>query len=363
MKPRTPTIDQRRQELVAKKAQSQVQSKMLQAVAAGRRALDMKFLRYALSNGQRGMIENAVSTAFAKVEDRKDTLVKAVRGVVVDGGGAAARSLGVMRTAGGAGSGNFGHGGRPGEVGGSAEDSSPPVSVEKTSAEFNSKLYSDMNSFIAGKSTIGMGLKESGAYSLIRAMKEDNQSAFTMAREMEKVSSREATLDAFGTQVQWLQAGVFESSKELDAASGKLSGDQQRAYETRAAVHQELFSRDHPDLIDAEGNVTLYRGVTGPQAKQLEEGKDVSLVVRSLSSWTLSKRDAQGFAERLNATGRATKYGALLEAKVHLRDVWSVPREYGPQPAMRYADDRHEVVVRARSGSVASRVLWSKGLK
>jgi hypothetical protein len=120
--PRTPTIDQRRQELVAKKAQSQVQSKMLQAVAAGRRALDMKFLRYALANGQRGMIENAVSTAFAKVEDRKDTITKVVRGVVVDGGGAAARSLGVMRIAGGAGSGNFGHGGRPGEVGGSSTE-------------------------------------------------------------------------------------------------------------------------------------------------------------------------------------------------------------------------------------------------
>ncbi|MCR4301808.1 MAG: phage minor head protein [Sulfuricaulis sp.] len=88
------------------------------AFAMGRRAVDRDALRAAgnPTAARRAMAGAAEAVRAALL----DVLPSALRKALAAGGGAGAAALRKLRAAGGPGSGNFGHAGRPGEVGGSA---------------------------------------------------------------------------------------------------------------------------------------------------------------------------------------------------------------------------------------------------
>lgn len=125
---RKPSLAQLRIDSVAKKREASLTGRLLSAFRRARRALSAKLLTHAASTGAQTMVEFEVGKAFGELERKTlPEVARELRKTVVAGGEAAARSihlhgvpLGTSRAAGGPGSGNFGHEGRPGEVGGSA---------------------------------------------------------------------------------------------------------------------------------------------------------------------------------------------------------------------------------------------------
>jgi hypothetical protein len=138
---RKPSLAQLRIDSVAKKHEASMTGRLLSAIKRVKRALSQKLLTYAVGTGHQGTVESEVSKAFGELERvAAQPLAKELKKTMIAGGDAAARSIhlhGVplkARNAGGPGSGYFGHGGRPGEVGGSSGEGESSVSSSGSSS-------------------------------------------------------------------------------------------------------------------------------------------------------------------------------------------------------------------------------------
>lgn len=186
---------------------------------------------------------------------------------------------------------------------------------------------------------------------------EIGDTSFAMAEHVEERSSRAAALSSIESQMAW-GTNFAGAAKEWQAAE-KLGGSGSKGLAARSAVKEspplsddevsafrarqeftQVYVRDQfAGKIDAEGNIELYRGVSGSQGRKIREagGQEVDLAVHSLSSFTLSRRDAEDFARGKN--------GVVLKVKVPVKDLWSAPRMTSPHQVIRFSEDSGELVV------------------
>jgi outer membrane biosynthesis protein TonB len=107
------------------------------------------------------------------------------------------------------------------------------------------------------------------------------------------------------------ESGKMDASKDAIAdftkALEKPNSWARMKYEaTQATIRADMKRLQKEGIMDAEGYVTLYRGVRGKQAKSLKGQSEVDLEVRGLSSWSDSAKCANKFSDE-NQVVLATK--------------------------------------------------------
>lgn len=138
---------------------------------------------------------------------------------------------------------------------------------------------------------------------------------------------------------------AFEDPERFTSEERKktrpLEAKEQKAFEARRQFVQEYFRKKYGD------EVTVYRGIRGPQAKKIKENygakDEIDLPVYGLSSWSVSPGAASDFA----MTGKASRQkftGVVVKTTIKPEDVWLLPREVGPTDVIRFSEDRGEIV-------------------
>lgn len=192
-----------------------------------------------------------------------------------------------------------------------------------------------------------------------------------------------AALSVLGSQENWAhnpqspyeQAGAVAMGATADKKTSTelpvLSPAEKRAFAARTAFHQQIFRREYP-----AGKV-MYRGVSGILARKIKlevdrqkldqradggpnHGNWAQMSASPASSWTESRYTAEKFASGSTAAGmmgrQGRKKGVVMQMVVRAEDVFMMPRRAGATSPIRYVEDRDEVVVLNRGGSLISRI-------
>lgn len=177
------------------------------------------------------------------------------------------------------------------------------------------------------------------------AYRSEDSLTYAMAEQIEKASSREAMLQAMrshatwsgdylGDSHNWVAAQAFGaqgSKPKLVSLKLKLDEPTLAAFKARTKFVQDWARREYGDKI------TVYRGVKGEQARDLEQtkGREVELKTHMLASFTTLRSKAEAFAG---------KNGIVLETTITPDEVF-IANDLGTKPIQRFSDDRGELVV------------------
>jgi hypothetical protein len=167
-------------------------------------------------------------------------------------------------------------------------------------------------------------------------------------------SNRDAALRTMDSEKQWgtnwavavdewqaAQAlgandSVSRTTKDALKEAKSLSDDDLKAFKTRVSLLHAQLEKDHPS-----GQVELYRGIKGPQAKKLDLGA-AELGVHGLSSWSTSRRTAEEFVG---------KSGRLLKTTASIKDVWATGDHVVANQVVRLTDQHGEYVLKTSGKS------------
>jgi hypothetical protein len=139
---------------------------------------------------------------------------------------------------------------------------------------------------------------------------------------------------------------VSKATREEISSRGKpLSDTDLSAFRERGSLLQTSLADEHPS-----GEVELYRGIKGAQAKKLggEVGGEVELGVHGLSSWSTSRSVAAEFSG---------KSGRILSTTVKIKDVWSTGEHIMAHQIIRFSDQHGEYVIKTSGKTRAARVV------
>jgi hypothetical protein len=259
---------------------------------------------------------------------------------------------------GGAGSGNFGHGGRPGERGGSSSEGG---SVATPSASELASQFKDLPRGWLG----GSLFRSDTAIELTSQYRTTEQRRQEYAR-LAAASSRDSALRAMDSEKDWGTGWTnatdeWQAAQALGASSSvskatkeamseekvkPLSDDDVKAFKERLDITHEHMLKENP-----EGTITVYRGIKGAQAKkaqgQIDDNNELELGVHGLSSWSTYPSTAAGFAG---------KKGVIVAMDVPIKDVWSAGSRVLGSQIVRFTDQHGEVVVKTSDPSRRVRV-------
>ena len=294
---------------------------------------------------------------------------------------------GGMYLKGGAGSGNFGHSGRPGKVGGSAPDGGSIAT--KLSAD--DPYIADLQAYLIArnndskKRSFSMGGNEENAtmhlgFRIFHGS-DDVQREMALAKHVEERTDRETMLYVLGSQEAWTGSPKSAKSEWLavkaihgaeipegvlgdryDFSPNELTEKQIEGFKARQEFVQAVFRETYGEEVE------MYRGVQGPYAGKIkkemnkrmaeagfhggvytEASRDMSLRVNGLTSFSRFKSSAITFARPYKRGGGIR--GAILRKIVRASDVWLMPRDVGVVSPIRFMEDNGEVVTFNPSGS------------
>lgn len=267
---------------------------------------------------------------------------------------------------GGAGSGNWGHAGRPGLVGGSAVGSSRPAPTGTMSradliAEAQKRERASSGPFGSNSTML-----ENLAYPL-----RQSDEAFDEIERVVAASNFDSAQRAIDSQARWQGDWVgaldeWQAAAQLGANGAMSTTTQEGLRDARTAEGMYRFRFKLTDLSATDiqaftarkawmedrfrqeygtDEVVVYRGVDRAYAKKLPSTGAVEIPSYGLSSWTTDPGVAREFARGKN--------GKVLKTTIRAADVWLLPRR-GIEDVIRVADARGEIVVinRARPGQV-----------
>jgi len=294
----------------------------------------------------------------------------------------------LIKRLGGEGSGNIGHKGRPGEVGGSAPGRGyqipkvNPAYVEDLRNWTKSLL---VNAFDATPQIISEANKfnRKALYALTGHNKYESSDSpiFDEAFTIEKISNRVEMTNVLGSHMNWAQFGPNSSIQEFQAAQilGGQGGTMPKeikyylqakdwdgflqnppltkiaikAYQARRTWQIEQLRKKYGDTL------TLYRGINGTQVKNLKktlgnrgEGDEIDLGVHMLSSFTISKDGANNFA---TMNKKKVKDGAILKVTVPVEQAWFA-EEFRPIATPRFVEDLGEIVILNNSKTIKATI-------
>ncbi len=179
--------------------------------------------------------------------------------------------------------------------------------------------------------------------------------------DIEKASNRDSALRAMDSEKNWgsgwaAATDEWQAAQALGASTsaskttvglikeqGKpLSVTDVAAFKERYNLLQKSLEKNHPS-----GEVTLYRGVKGPQAKKIE-GRTTELGVHGLSSWSDRQYVASEFAG---------KSGRVLQTNAKVKDIWTTGEHVVANQVVRIADQHGEYVVKTAGKSRTVNVI------
>lgn len=244
---------------------------------------------------------------------------------------------------GGPGSGNFGHAGRPGLVGGSARGTSAPAG-----AMARADLIAEAERRLEAARRDDELISSAMIYSLA-APRRRSEAAFAEIEQVVAASDFDSAQRALDSQAAWQSGhrnaiaewqaaqaaganGVVSAATQqaLQAGAQPLADADTRAFAARRAWMVTEFRRKYGD------SVTVYRGVSGKYVKDLPTAGPIDLPVYGLSSWTTSRYEAFKFV--------SGKYGKLLKTTISAADVWLLAR-HGVTGVSNYDDALDEIVI------------------
>lgn len=201
---------------------------------------------------------------------------------------------------------------------------------------------------------------------------DDSHPSFRMAQAVEGATDRETMMKVVKSQMDW-QSSPSKAVDEWKAARAlgmseavpqdvkaqleqnpEMDRKTLKAFMAREEFTQAFLREKYAGQIDSEDRITLYRGVSGPQAREIQRLKkdDIDVGVHGLSSFSTDIQSARDFAFVVSKSLR----GAVLEVKVPVKEVWAAPQDLSPQ-GFKYLNDRGEVVVRSKTGTRSARVI------
>ena len=277
---------------------------------------------------------------------------------------------------GGSGSGNFGHAGREGEVGGSA--SANVGSSIQLKIDTNDPYVTELAKYVKNKldkEYRGTLNAPDVLYHLghrVFAGQGNLESDYAMAKYIESKTDRETMLEVMNTQYGWTMS-PRSAAKEWSAmhaitganvpeqiATVELTDKELEGYKARQEFVQAYFESKYGK------EMKMYRGVAGPYANKIKKvmesrkyivdpnneysynvhedyDRKVKVKANGLTSWTNDAYNAQTFASK--RSGRRLNFvGVVLETMVHSSDVWIMPRDVGVVPPITFMEDAGEVV-------------------
>ncbi len=131
-----------------------------------------------------------------------------------------------------------------------------------------------------------------------------------------------AGFEAAGQAQEWTHAWVTKSTpalaKDVHDNIGTKGTWANAYYEaTQSHMRSQLAKLQADGVVDKDGYLTLYRGVTTHANRDHKAGDPVSLGVRPVSSWSSNPAEARSFAN-----GGSPK-GAVLTQKVHYSRIFA----------------------------------------
>ncbi len=149
---------------------------------------------------------------------------------------------------------------------------------------------------------------------------------------------------------------TIEDAAEAASGSGwrkpkEMTEDALNAFKARREIFQKRLLAKNPD-----GFVTVYRGISGAQARKLikenpAKDQEVDLGVHQLSSWSMDEYDAGEFA----FGPKRKKVGVVLSARIPIKDVWTAGRI--GQGVIRFEDTMNEVVTLNAQKTIKAKVV------
>lgn len=121
----------------------------------------------------------------------------------------------------------------------------------------------------------------------------------------------------------------LKAEKAVAGLDTKDSWQQWQYSATQALIERRMPQLLAAGIVDADGYVTLYRGVNGAQAAEIKKlgTNTVDLALHPVSSWSSSKEAADMFA----AGGGAGTDGVVLKQKIHYSRAFAMhENEFAP---------------------------------
>ena len=243
-------------------------------------------------------------------------------------------------------------------------------STESTLAEPTNEQLRDYIKEISAAMAARLARGEQGEMLyVLSAPRRMTEEVMKLAYQIEQASSRQAMLDVLESQMRWTSSptiaplewayaehlGVKSIPKGIDKVT--LSKEQIKAFDARTLAIQNWA---RANMLDpGASTVSLYRGIRGAQSGKLrkdgaKEGSTVDLGVYGLSSWADNRSGAQMFA----MGGGKAKGMVLKTTDVPIKDIFLLPRSFGPQSVFKFSDDHGETVLLTRGSKTRSASVY-----
>ena len=227
---------------------------------------------------------------------------------------------------GGEGSGNFEHGGRPGEVGGSGEGGSPQGIYEGTVVEdLKDPAFYDKQIRVLQKQYPDL------------VVPDDKVMNMRNGWQSEVITGGLSGLT--NTSLDLLVAKSLYVSSAQDIVDGKQEHNEETKSLYKNMQNSQKFAKEQ--LIDSNGEIIVYRGIGGPKGKaiktQILSGvKDVNFETATISSFSLSAREASRAGNNRGFSSNTI----IIRQKIKVEHVFDVPFMSG-----NFKDEREIVVI------------------